>query len=124
MTEINSFDLIGQVDATVWAKEWLRTISEHPHIATDEDTMISWFSNAIMSGYDAGTKHEQQRDIGEKLREMMFQAAGAATVPLLQDHPNYVFPSERVSEAVERVCESFGIPKETNGIKTSLEMSH
>lgn len=107
-----TMSLVGCTDATVWAKYWLETIAEHPEIPTDEGTMISWFANALMSGYDHGKMSEQKRDIGEKIREMMFQAAGAATMPLLQDHPGYIFPSERVKEAVESVCESFGIPKE------------
>lgn len=107
-------DLIGETDAQVWATRWLEIIAENPSIPTDEGTMIGWFANAIMNGYDDGVRHEQKRDVVEKLREIIFQAAGAATLPLLQDHPDYVFPSERVSEAVEQICESFGIPKETN----------
>ncbi len=109
--DTNPLKLIGETDATVWAKSWLEIISENPGIPTDEGAMISWFANAIMAGYDWGRKHEQKRDMVEKQREIIFQAAGAATAPLLEDHPKYVFPSERVKEAVENVCESFGIPK-------------
>lgn len=105
--------LIGEMDAQIWTKHWLATIAEHPTIPTDEGAMLAWFANAIMSGYDAGRHFEQKRDIVEKLREIIFQAAGAATRPLLEDHPTYIFPSERVSEAVEHICESFGIPKES-----------
>lgn len=39
-------------DARVWADEWLKTLAENPGIATDRDTMIGWFSNSIMAGYD------------------------------------------------------------------------
>ena len=70
--------------------------------------MIGWFANALMAGYDRGRADEQKRDLGEKVREIVYQAAGAATRPLLEDHPNYVFPSERVSEAVGYVCRSSG----------------
>lgn len=111
---MSNLDLVGETDAQVWAKRWHEIITEHPAIPTDEGAMIGWFANAIMAGYDEGRRHEQKRDIVEKLREIIFQAAGAATRPLLEDHPYYVFPSERVSEAVEHVCESFGIPKEVN----------
>jgi hypothetical protein len=104
-------DLIGETDAQVWVKQWLETISENPSIPTDEGTMISWFANAIMAGYDQGRRFERSRDIVEKLREIIFQAAGAATRPLLEDHSDYVFPSERVSEAVEQVCVDFGISR-------------
>jgi hypothetical protein len=46
-------NLTQTLDAQVWAKEWLKTIKKNPSIPTDEGTMISWFSNAIMAGYDA-----------------------------------------------------------------------
>lgn len=48
----------------------------------------------------------------ERIRSLVFQAGGAATRPLLQDHPGYIFPSERVKEAIEFVLDDFGIPKE------------
>ena len=48
-----------------------------------------------------------------KTRLDLGQAAGAGTRPLLDDHPNYVFPSERVKEIVDHVCGSFGIPTES-----------
>lgn len=39
------------------------------------------------------------------LCELVFTAAGAATGPLMRDNPEYVFPSERVAEAVTLVIE-------------------
>ena len=53
MSEIKLNDTI---DATIWTKEWMKTIKEHPEIPTDEGTMIAWFANAIMAGYDAGIR--------------------------------------------------------------------
>lgn len=41
------------------------------------------------------------------LLELAFVAAGAATAPLLQDNPDYVFPAERVKENVNRVVRDF-----------------
>lgn len=110
----NKSDLVGETDAQVWTKRWLEIVAEHPTIPTDEGTMIGWFANAIMAGYDKGKRDEQKRDIVEKLREIIFQTAGAANRPLLEDHPHYIFPSQRVVEAVEDVCEKFGIPKDKN----------
>lgn len=43
--------------------------------------------------------------------EVAYQAAGAATRPLLEDHPDYVFPSERVSDAVAELLSDFGIAR-------------
>jgi hypothetical protein len=40
------------VDARAWADEWLKTFTVNPSIASDRDTMIGWFANAIMAGYD------------------------------------------------------------------------
>lgn len=104
-------DLVGVTDAEVWATKWLEVIKAHPEIPTDKGTMIGWFANAIAAGQDEGYRREQKRNIVEKLREMMYMAAGAATAPLMMDHPDYVFPSERVQEAIELVCTDFGIPK-------------
>ena len=39
-------------DGQTWAKEFIRHVHERPEIATDEGTMIAWFANAIMVGYD------------------------------------------------------------------------
>lgn len=43
------------MDAVVWADEWLEIIKENPSIPTDRDTMIGWFANAIMCGWDHRT---------------------------------------------------------------------
>ena len=49
------------MDARIWAKEWVETVKNKPEIAHDEATMISWFANAIMAGYDTA-----QLRIGER----------------------------------------------------------
>lgn len=114
---MNNNHLVGETDARLWVDAWLDTIAKHPEIPTDEGTMIAWFSNAIRSGYDKGRSDEQKRDIGEKLREIIFQAAGAATRPLLMQHPDTIFPSDIVAEAVDEVCEKFGIPREKREVR-------
>jgi hypothetical protein len=104
-------DLIGETDAEVWATYWLEAILEHPNLPADKSTMTSWFANAIMAGYDQGRQVEQRRNIIEKLREIVYQAVGVATVPFMEDHPTYVLPDARIREGVEKVLEEFGIPK-------------
>lgn len=42
------------MDAREWAKRWLEQMKETPDIATDEGSMLGWFANAIMAGYDQG----------------------------------------------------------------------
>lgn len=51
-------NLSGEFDSRIWAKEWLKTIAEHPGIPTDEGTMIGWFANAIMAGFDKAKKDD------------------------------------------------------------------
>lgn len=47
----------------------------------------------------------------EHLHGLVYQAAGAATAPLMRDHPGYVFPSSEVGAAVGAVLAEFGIPE-------------
>lgn len=42
----------GEFDAKVWAESFVAHVKWKPEIATDEGTMIVWFANAIMAGYD------------------------------------------------------------------------
>ena len=44
---VKEVDLVGCFDAQVWAKEFCKR-----NTASDEGTMIGWFANAIMAGYD------------------------------------------------------------------------
>jgi hypothetical protein len=43
-------------DAMVWAKAFVQHVRVKPSIATDESTMLAWFANAIMRGYDEHAK--------------------------------------------------------------------
>ena len=44
--------LIGEFSAQRWAEEFVKRVREDPRIATSESTMLGWFANAIMAGYD------------------------------------------------------------------------
>lgn len=47
------------IDAQVWAREFISRVKHAPAFASDEATMIGWFANAIMAGYDeARRKYE------------------------------------------------------------------
>jgi hypothetical protein len=39
-------------DAREWVKEWEKAIAANPAIPTDKETMVTWFANALMAGYD------------------------------------------------------------------------
>ena len=49
MTKVNLHDT---ADAQIWTQEWLKVVKKDPSIPTDEGTMLGWFANAIMAGYD------------------------------------------------------------------------
>jgi len=51
-------DLTKTTDATKWADDWLSTVYSNPHIPLDRATMITWFSHALMVGYDHGRAAE------------------------------------------------------------------
>lgn len=45
---VEEIELYGQFDAYIWAQEFNKTYPDGPDI----DTLIGWFANAIMTGYD------------------------------------------------------------------------
>lgn len=45
--------LVGETDARVWADAFCELMDEKPAIAKDPETMLGWFANAIMSGWDS-----------------------------------------------------------------------
>ncbi len=47
---IENDKLYGVFDASVWAKQF---VDQYPN-GTDQDTMLGWFANAIMTGFDRG----------------------------------------------------------------------
>ena len=40
------------MDAVAWARAFMLTKEVRPGIGDDEETMVGWFANAIMKGYD------------------------------------------------------------------------
>ena len=48
------------MDAQIWTREWMKTITEHPGIPTDEGTMLGWFANAIMAGWDEAMRRQEK----------------------------------------------------------------
>ena len=45
----------------------------------------------------------------EQVAEVAFMAAGAASVPFMEDYPDYVMPTERICEGVDRVLLDHGV---------------
>lgn len=62
MNNKNPSTLPQSIDAVVWAKDFVETLEKNPSIATDVDTMITWFVNSIMAGWD----ERGRRDLDKK----------------------------------------------------------
>lgn len=54
--------LLNTVDAREWTKAWLKITKTNPEISKDEGTMLGWFSNAIMTGYDEANRRRDVED--------------------------------------------------------------
>ena len=67
-------------DAKQWVEMWLDTIKNNPNIPYDEGTMIGWFANAIMAGYD-----EAQRTMHDKRYEQVTES-GEDALELLKEY--------------------------------------
>ena len=53
---------IGDMDAAKWAASFVAHVQWKPSIATDEGTMIGWFANAIMAGYDTAAARKEEEN--------------------------------------------------------------
>lgn len=73
---------LDSFDARVWAKEFMRCNNGlsgpfvSSHVRVDEETMVGWFSNALMRGYDERRNveapfDEQRRQIEDSRRELV-----------------------------------------------------
>lgn len=102
----------NSTNAALWAENFVRII--RAHCATvdkiDEGFMIGWFANAIETGRMAGAEEERKRSVVEKLNEMSNQVAGATASIFMEMHPHDVMPTDKITEAVDRVLQEFGVP--------------
>ena len=62
------------IDGQIWAKEFIK-INKEKDIANEEGTMIGWFANAIMAGWD-----ESARRMQKDLRASLIKAFAWITV--------------------------------------------
>lgn len=69
---INNVPLHSTMDARVWTQCWLETIKNYPDIPEDEGTMVGWFANAIMAGYDRAfiELNEENNKLKKRIEEL------------------------------------------------------
>jgi hypothetical protein len=68
-------------DARDWARAFVAYVRRNPAIATDDETMVGWFANAIMRGYDEKVRlvavahyNEARKAGGDKIRALHVEA--------------------------------------------------
>lgn len=101
-TRLNNLAFEKETDAVVWAEAFVE-LSQIKDVYQDVGTMIGWFANAIMNGYDQGVEagRKQYEPKIEIEATDLFYLAGQLSVPYMRDNPNYVMPTEEVTEIVE-----------------------
>lgn len=57
--------LLGEFDAKIWAKEFMRIFGNKKE-KIDEELMIGWFANSIMTGYDKAKTEKKPLPILKK----------------------------------------------------------
>jgi len=57
---VSEVNLSGEFKAEVWVEEWMKTTKKKPSIPTEWGTMLGWFANAIMAGYDHAKNEESK----------------------------------------------------------------
>ncbi len=62
-------EILKSFDARDWAKAFVAHVKQIPTIATDEETMVTWFANALMRGYDE--RHWQTPEYKRSVRRAM-----------------------------------------------------
>lgn len=60
--------LLKSFDARVWAETFVAVVKERPSIPFDEAAMTSWFSNALMRGYDE--RAQRSKDHQRRMRRI------------------------------------------------------
>lgn len=66
-------------DAKEWAQAFVEHVQQNPAIATDEGTMLGWFANAIMRGYDEAKYDEEKRQVENGRIQFEASIPGGAT---------------------------------------------
>lgn len=56
-------EILKSFDARDWARAFVKLVTAKPEIATDEGTMIGWFANALMRGYDEYRWRQESRSL-------------------------------------------------------------
>ena len=75
--------LPGSFDARDWADEFVESAYHNPSIPTDRDTMIAWFSSAIMTGHDEAMRRRNKESLVANAARIYGERAALVMLALL-----------------------------------------
>lgn len=79
-TPNESKDFTQSGDAREWAKAFVLAVKSNAGIASDEGTMIGWFANALMRGYDTARQRYEKPPCGKGTKR--FDPVAPSDVPI------------------------------------------
>ncbi len=85
-------------DARVWARSFMEHNAINPDIARDEETMVTWFANALMRGYDEHANAKQPNEL--KAPDLLAVIAAAKRFMHAHDTNPYEEVIERRTKAL------------------------
>lgn len=103
-------DFAQSTDARDWASAFVQMVRAHPSIATDEGTMIGWFANAIMRGYDEREAKERATKLA-RVAELQRFEQGETAGPRVQAKETGVLERavKLLNDAIARVNRTTGL---------------
>jgi hypothetical protein len=111
-------NLHDTIDAEIWVQEWKKVIKENPSIPKCSGTMLAWFANAIMAGYD----HACQKYQVDKLSasEALYGFGGWLTTRSQPVTISAKHEAAIVADLVNQFCEANNLPDPRDGWSESL----
>jgi hypothetical protein len=58
----NKLEFLKSFDAWDWARDFCEIVRNHPNVPYDEETMMGWFANALMRGWDEKSWRQDKED--------------------------------------------------------------
>ena len=95
--------LCGEFSAKVWAEEFVRSVKIKPEIATDEGTMLGWFANAIMAGYDKVNQEKAGSiEVGVEELETIIGCSelGQSAKSFCEHHKDWIKETKQLTQAI------------------------
>ena len=82
----NKSKLPHSFDAQDWAEEFCEIVHNHPNVPYDKETMMGWFANALMRGWDEKSWKQYKEDENRWIYILSNRQTGE-TIALYSEEP-------------------------------------